>query len=44
MKHFCHKLSDVQSERIGEETTFWQFVVVLPDAAIGDNYNILLNI
>jgi acetyltransferase-like isoleucine patch superfamily enzyme len=40
MKYFCHKLSDVQSEKIGEGTTIWQFVVVLPDAAIGDNCNI----
>ncbi len=40
MKYFCHKLSDVQSERIGEGTTLWQFVVVLPDAEIGENCNI----
>lgn len=40
MKYFCHKLSDVQSEKIGEGTRIWQFVVVLPDAVIGDNCNI----
>ncbi len=40
MKYFCHKLSDVQSEKIGEGTTLWQFVVVLPEAVIGDNCNI----
>jgi len=40
MKYFCHKLSDVQSEKIGEGTTIWQFVVVLPDAEIGKNCNI----
>jgi acetyltransferase-like isoleucine patch superfamily enzyme len=40
MKYFCHKQSDVQSEKIGEKTTIWQFVVVLPDAEIGENCNI----
>lgn len=40
MKYFCHKLSDVQSEQIGEKTTIWQFVVVLPGAQIGKNCNI----
>ncbi len=40
MKYFCHKSSDVQSEKIGEGTKVWQFVVVLPDAEIGKNCNI----
>tara|TARA_R100000935_G_scaffold58815_1_gene98197 strand:- start:9934 stop:10491 length:558 start_codon:yes stop_codon:yes gene_type:complete len=40
MKYFCHKYSDVQSEHIGEGTTLWQFVVVLPNAKIGENCNI----
>jgi UDP-2-acetamido-3-amino-2,3-dideoxy-glucuronate N-acetyltransferase len=40
MKYFCHKLSDVQSEQIGEKTMIWQFVVVLPGAQIGENCNI----
>ncbi len=40
MKYFCHKSSDVQSEKIGEGTKLWQFVVVLPDAEIGENCNI----
>ena len=40
MKYFCHKLSDVQSEKIGEGTTIWQFVVVLKNAIIGNNCNI----
>ena len=35
-----HKLSDVQSLKIGENTNIWQFCVVLPDAEIGDNCNI----
>ncbi|SFN58084.1 acyltransferase [Salegentibacter flavus] len=40
MKYFCHKSSDVQSENIGKGTTIWQFVVVLPNAEIGENCNI----
>lgn len=40
MKYFCHKLSDVQSEKIGQGTTIWQFVVVLKNAVIGENCNI----
>jgi acetyltransferase-like isoleucine patch superfamily enzyme len=35
-----HKLSDVQSPRIGANTNIWQFCVVLPNAEIGDNCNI----
>ncbi len=35
-----HKLSDVQSPKIGENTNIWQFCVVLPNAEIGDNCNI----
>jgi len=33
-------LADVQSDQIGEGTTIWQFVVVLPGARIGKNCNI----
>lgn len=40
MKYLCHKLSDVQSEKIGERTSIWQFVVVLQGAEIGENCNI----
>ena len=40
MKYFCHKLSDVQSKNIGEDTTIWQFVVILKNAMIGKNCNI----
>lgn len=32
--------SDVQSTCIGNGTTVWQFVVILPRAVIGDNCNI----
>ena len=35
-----HKLSDVQSKDIGENTNIWQFCVVLPNAKIGSNCNI----
>jgi UDP-2-acetamido-3-amino-2,3-dideoxy-glucuronate N-acetyltransferase len=35
-----HKLSDVQSDKIGENTKIWQYVVVLPSAIIGSNCNI----
>jgi UDP-2-acetamido-3-amino-2,3-dideoxy-glucuronate N-acetyltransferase len=35
-----HRLSDVQSKKIGVNTKVWQFVVILPGATIGDNCNI----
>lgn len=35
-----HKLADVHSENIGENTTIWQFCVVLKNAKIGNNCNI----
>lgn len=35
-----HSLSDVQSSRIGQGTSIWQFVVVLPGAKIGADCNI----
>ncbi|MCF4113135.1 MULTISPECIES: acyltransferase [Dethiosulfovibrio] len=35
-----HDLSDVQSKDIGENTSIWQYVVVLPGAKIGSNCNI----
>jgi UDP-2-acetamido-3-amino-2,3-dideoxy-glucuronate N-acetyltransferase len=35
-----HKLTDVQSSRIGENTNVWQFCVILPSAIIGSNCNI----
>jgi acetyltransferase-like isoleucine patch superfamily enzyme len=38
-----HPLADVQSENIGKDTSIWQFCVVLPGAAIGDNCNINCN-
>ena len=44
MKFFKHHLSDVQATNIGENTKIWQFVVVLPDAHIGNNCNINANV
>ena len=35
-----HTLADVHSSDIGDETTIWQFCVVLKNAKIGDNCNI----
>ena len=38
-----HKLSDVQSQQIGDDTSIWQFCVVLKGAKIGRNCNIRAN-
>lgn len=35
-----HPSSDVQSRYIGDRTKVWQFVVILPDAVIGQDCNI----
>lgn len=35
-----HCLADVKTSAIGENTTIWQFVVVLENARIGDNCNL----
>jgi UDP-2-acetamido-3-amino-2,3-dideoxy-glucuronate N-acetyltransferase len=35
-----HPLSDVQSSKIGEGTSIWQFCVILKNAKIGKNCNI----
>ena len=35
-----HKTADVQATNIGDGTTIWQFVVILPDAVIGKSVNI----
>ena len=44
MEPFIHKLADVQSEHIGEDTKVWQFSTVLKDAVIGKNCNICANV
>jgi UDP-2-acetamido-3-amino-2,3-dideoxy-glucuronate N-acetyltransferase len=35
-----HPSSDVQSTKIGARTRVWQYVVILPDAVIGEDCNI----
>lgn len=37
---FIHALADVQTQHIGANTKFWQFVVVLPGAHIGADCNV----
>lgn len=39
-----HGLSDVQSNRIGNNTKIWQFTVVLENAVIGENCNICAHV
>ncbi|MDE5733475.1 MAG: N-acetyltransferase [Bacteroidales bacterium] len=39
-----HRLSDVMSKDIGEDTNIWQFCVVMPGAKIGRNCNICANV
>ena len=40
---FIHPLSDVQTKNIGKNTQIWQFVVILPEAKIGNSCNICAN-
>lgn len=35
-----HTTADIQSKKIGKDTNIWQYVVILPEANIGDNCNI----
>ncbi|MBZ9786735.1 N-acetyltransferase [Psychroflexus sp. CAK57W] len=35
-----HKLAEVQTENIGQNTSVWQFSIILKNAIIGDNCNI----
>lgn len=44
MKYFKHKHSDIQTDNIGENTTIWQYVVILKKAIIGKNCNINANV
>lgn len=39
-----HPKSDVLSTSIGEDTSIWQYCVVLPEARIGRNCNICANV
>ncbi|MCP4438414.1 MAG: N-acetyltransferase [Aureispira sp.] len=40
MRHHYHPSSYVHSQRIGNTTKIWQYVVVLPQAKIGEHCNI----
>lgn len=40
MKYSIHPLADVQTEQIGANSRIWQFVVILPNARIGNDVNI----
>ena len=40
MNYFCHNTADVQTENIGNNSTIWQFVVILKRAVIGTDCNI----
>ena len=40
MSHSIHALADVQSRTIGDGTSIWQYVVILPGAVIGKDCNI----
>ncbi len=40
MAIYIHSLADVQSREIGEGTRIWQFVVIMPEAKIGQDCNI----
>ncbi len=44
MSGIIHRLSDVMSKDIGEDTNIWQFCVVMPGAKIGRNCNICANV
>ena len=39
-ERFIHALSDIQASAIGAGTRVWQFVVILPEARIGQDCNI----
>lgn len=40
MNFKAHALSDIQTQNIGDDTMIWQFVIILPNAIIGNNCNI----
>lgn len=44
MKNKIHNLADVQTNSIGENTSVWQFCVILENAKIGKNCNINCNV
>ena len=40
VKHFIHPSAEVQTNDIGDNTTIWQYVIILKNAKIGQNCNI----
>ncbi|NCA77753.1 MAG: N-acetyltransferase [Alphaproteobacteria bacterium] len=44
MERKIHPTAEVQSHKIGKNTTIWQYCVILKDAIIGDNCNINFNV
>lgn len=44
LKVFIHPKAEVNTKNIGENTTIWQFVVILSNAVIGKNCNINCNV
>jgi len=40
MNYFLHELADVQTKKIGSNSRIWQFVVILPNAIIGNDVNV----
>lgn len=44
MNYKVHPSSEVQTEKIGEGTTIWQYCVILKGATIGKNCNINFNV
>lgn len=39
-----HPLADVQTDKIGDHTSIWQFCVILKNAQIGSNCNVNCNV
>ncbi len=44
VKLFIHPTAEVQTSKIGEGTSIWQYCVVLKDAVIGKNCNLNFNV
>lgn len=42
--NFIHELSDCQTVYMGKSNKIWQFVVILPNAVIGNNCNICAHV
>ncbi len=41
---YIHPRTDILTNEIGDETTIWQFCVILPNAKIGNNCNICAHV